>query len=125
MASPFPAASVSSLAACRRRIAELEEQLREAEETLDAIRDGEVDAVVIGGTDGSQRVYTLQTADQPYRVLIEEIQEGAVTLGADGIVLYCNRALATMLRVPLERVIGARLADFAALEAQASLARGC
>ena len=91
MASPFPANTNSSLAACRRRIAELEEQLREAEETLDAIRSGEVDAVVIGEADGAQYVYTLQTADQPYRLLIEEIQEDALTLGAGGIILYCNR----------------------------------
>ena len=123
MALSFSANNLSSLAACRRRIAELEEALHEAEETLDAIRAGEVDAVVVDDVDGAQRVYTLQTADQSYRVLIEEIQEGAVTLGVSGIILYCNRALASMLRAPLERVIGARLADFVTPEAQAILAQ--
>jgi PAS domain S-box-containing protein len=117
------ATSLSDLRACRRRIAELEAQLREAEETLEAIRTGEVDAVVVGGESGPQRVYTLQTADRPYRVLIEEIQEGAVTLNEEGIVLYCNRALADILRSPLERVIGARLTDFASEEEQGTLAR--
>ena len=111
------------LSACHRRIAELEARLREAEETLDAIRAGEVDAVVVGEEDGPQRVYTLQTADRPYRVLIEEIQEGAVTLGEEGIVLYCNRALAAILRTPLERVIGARISDFAPPEGRVALAR--
>lgn len=111
-----PPVDVDTMAGLRRRVAQLTERLREAEETLDAIRAGEVDAVVVGG-DGSAngpspRVYTLETADQPYRLLIEEIQEGALTLGADGVILYCNQALATILRTPLERVIGARLRDF-------------
>ena len=104
--------STVRLDAYRRRIAELEARLREAEETLEAIRAGEVDAVVVSKAGGPQRVYTLQTADRPYRVLIEEIQEGAVTLNEEGTILYCNRALAAILRTPLERVIGAQLSDF-------------
>jgi PAS domain S-box-containing protein len=123
---PLPndtAAIPPSLGACRRRIVELEARLREAEETLGAIRAGEVDALVVGEEGGPQRVYTLQTADRPYRVLIEEIQEGAVTLNEDGIILYCNRALAGILRTPLERLIGVRLADFASQEGQTILAR--
>jgi PAS domain S-box-containing protein len=112
-----------NLGACRRRIAELEARLREAEETLEAIRAGEVDALVVGEEGGPQRVYTLQTADRPYRVLIEEIQEGAVTLNEEGVVLYCNRALAGILRAPLERVIGVRLSDFIQPKGRAALER--
>jgi PAS domain S-box-containing protein len=121
--SSSSATNLSGLGACRIRIAELEAQLREAEETLEAIRTGEVDAVVVGGESGPQRVYTLQTADRPYRVLIEQIQEGAVTLNEEGIVLYCNRALADILRTPLERVIGARLTEFASNDGRGILAR--
>ena len=66
------------------RILELEGRLQESEDTLDAIRRGEVDALVVGGPVEEHRVYTLQSADRPYRVLIEQIQEGAVTLGTDG-----------------------------------------
>jgi PAS domain-containing protein len=116
-------AHLSDPDACRRRIVELEARLREAEETLEAIRAGEVDAVVVGEAGGPQRVYTLQTADRPYRVLIEEIQEGAVTLNEEGTILYCNRALAGILRTPLERVIGAQLSDFVPKEGRATLAR--
>lgn len=121
--SSSSATNLSGLEAYRRRIAELEAQLREAEETLEAIRTGEVDAVVVGDESGPQRVYTLQTADRPYRVLIEEIQEGAVILNEEGIVLYCNRALADILRTPLERVIGARLTEFASNDGRGILAR--
>jgi DNA-binding transcriptional LysR family regulator len=61
------------------RTRELEAALLEANETLDAIRNGEVDAVVVGGPHG-QIVYTLENADRPYRVLVEQMREGAVTL---------------------------------------------
>ena len=95
----------------RRRIAELEDRLREAEETLEALRTGEVDAVVISGPAG-QQVYTLESADRPYRILIEQMQEGAVTLAADGVVLYCNRRFASMLHEAMERVLGAPIQRF-------------
>lgn len=88
------------------RIQALEARLQESEDTLDAIRRGEVDALVVGGTAQEHRVFTLESADRPYRVLIEQMQEGAVTLGSDGTVLYCNTRLAEMLRVPQERIIG-------------------
>jgi PAS domain S-box-containing protein len=88
------------------RLRELETRLQESEDTLDAIRRGEVDALVVGGPAEEKRVYTLEGADRPYRVLIEQMQEGAVTLGEDGTVLYCNRRLAGMLGLLQERVIG-------------------
>ena len=92
-----------------QRVAALEALLAESEETLQAIARGEVDAVVV--RDGKERhqIYTLENADRPYRVLIEQMQEGAVTLSSDGTVLYCNRRLAEMVGVPQERVIGQHL----------------
>jgi PAS domain S-box-containing protein len=92
-------------------VAELEARLREAEETLHAIRNGEVDAVVVGGPEG-QQVYTLENADRPYRVLIEQMQEGAVTLSADGTVLYCNQRFAAIVNTPREAIIGRGVARF-------------
>jgi PAS domain S-box-containing protein len=86
----------------------LQENLRVAQETLDAIRSGEVDAVVVNGTNGAQ-VYSLAGADQPYRVYVERMQEGAATIGRDGLILYCNRRFAEMLGRPLERVISSSL----------------
>ena len=94
------------------RIRDLEARLRESEDTLDAIRRGEIDALVVGRRTEEPRVYTLESADRPYRVLIEQIQEGAVTLGEDGTVLYCNRRLAGMLGTAQERVIGQPLQPF-------------
>ncbi len=91
------------------RIAELEARLQESEETLGAIRRGEIDALVMGGRGDEHQVYTLDSADRPYRVLIEQIQEGAITLTEDGTVLYCNRRLADLLGTAQERIIGQSL----------------
>src|SRR6185436_12583839 len=90
------------------RIAELEHRLAEAEETLEAIRQGGVDAVVISGPAGEQ-VYALEGPDHPYRVLVEEMHQGTVTLDPDGLILYCNRQFAAMVKTPVEKVIGSRI----------------
>ena len=58
---------------------ELRVRLEEAEDTLRAIGSGEVDAFVVSGPDGEQ-VFTLKGAEQPYRVLVETMNEGAATL---------------------------------------------
>src|SRR5207302_4415048 len=94
----------SSEAALRAENDELRRRLEEAEETLRAIRSGEVDALVVEGAEG-ERVYTLQGADHPYRTLIEAMQQGAVSLSGDGMVLYCNRCFANMVKTPHEKVI--------------------
>ena len=99
--------------AALRRIAELEARLVEAEETLDAIRFGEVDALVVGG-DEDRRIFTLESADRPYRLLIEQMREGAVTLSADGVVLYCNQAFADLVGEPGARIVGTRFDRFVA-----------
>ncbi|HYN77916.1 MAG TPA: EAL domain-containing protein [Lamprocystis sp. (in: g-proteobacteria)] len=85
---------------------DLRARLAEAEETLNAIRAGEVDALVVSGVNGEQ-IFTLQGADYPYRVLIEGMGEGALILTAvGGVVFYANQRLAEMLRTPLEQIIG-------------------
>ncbi len=93
---------------------ELKYQLEEANETIDAIRSGMVDALVVKGDGGENQLYTLKSADQTYRVFIEKMAEGAVTLNEDGIILYSNSRLAQMLDTSLEKVIGLSFADFVA-----------
>jgi PAS domain S-box-containing protein len=94
---------------------ELISRLREAEETLQAIRAGEVDAVVVAGPAG-QQVYTLENADRPYRVLVEQMQEGAVTLSENGAILYCNKRFATLVGSPHDSIIGLPLITFFSAE---------
>jgi signal transduction histidine kinase/DNA-binding response OmpR family regulator len=86
-------------------VADLRASLAEATDTLRAIRNGEVDAVLVQGLQGDQ-LFTLKGADDPYRVLIEEMNQGAVTLSADGSILYSNRRFADLLKRPLEEIVG-------------------
>jgi PAS domain S-box-containing protein len=90
---------------------ELRAQLREAQETLAAIRGGEVDALVITGPQGEQ-IYSLRGADYSARMLLQEMSEGALTVLPDGAILYCNRRFAEMVKLPHEKVIGASLEQF-------------
>jgi signal transduction histidine kinase/CheY-like chemotaxis protein len=98
----------------RRENESLRESLREAQDTLDAIRNGDVDAVVVSGADNRPRVYTLETADQTYRLLVEEMHEGTLTLTRGGDILYCNRRLAQLVESVPERVIGGSLRRYVA-----------
>jgi PAS domain S-box-containing protein len=88
----------------QQRIAELSARLEEAEETLRAVSAGEIDAFIVQGPRGEQ-VYSLRSAEQPYRTLVEEMQEGAAILTLTGDILYCNRQLATLVGIALEDAI--------------------
>jgi PAS domain S-box-containing protein len=89
----------------------LKVRLATAEAALDAIRDGQVDAIVVPGPHGNQ-VFTLAGSDSAYRVFVERMKEGAVTVGADGTILYCNRAFAEILEYPLDQIIGKSVYEF-------------
>jgi len=88
-----------------QEIERLQARVAEAEETLLAIREGAVDALVVS-TESGERVYTLTGADYPYRLLVETMMEGAVTLDENGTVFYCNQSLAQIIRHPLDAILG-------------------
>ena len=92
-------------------VRELRDRLKTAEETLRAIRAGEVDAIVVARARG-EHVITLAGAELAYRILFDQMNEGAVTLTRDGTIAYCNRRFADIVRTPLGRVIGAPLRRF-------------
>jgi PAS domain S-box-containing protein len=89
----------------------LQERLDAAEETLRALRDGDVDAIVASGPAGD-RIYTLKGADEAYRLMVQNMAEGAVTVAPDGLILFSNEKLASILTIPHERVIGSSFYDF-------------
>jgi len=88
------------------------DRLRAAEDTLRALRAGEVDAVVVT-RGGDEHVITFQGADLPYRILLDQMYAGAVTLTPDGVIVYCNRRFAEIVRTPPARVLGVALRRFA------------
>jgi PAS domain S-box-containing protein len=102
------------------KIDDLCRRLKESEELLNAIRKGDVDALVVSGPNGD-RVYTIEGADYAYRIAVETINEGALTLTSEGIILYCNRRFAEMVHSPLEKAIGASIYDFVPAEGRAAL----
>jgi len=86
-------------------------RLVEAEETLQALRNGDVDALVVRG-DAGDRVYTLHGAEEPYRLLVEQMREGAVVLDVSGEILYANKMFAGFVSEPLEAVVGRDIGRF-------------
>jgi PAS domain S-box-containing protein len=96
-----------------KRTVKLEERLREAEETLEAIRSGDVDALVVQGPAGDQ-VFTLKGADHRYRQLVETMNEGALMLAADRTIVYANARFATLVRVPHEQLLGSSIDQYIA-----------
>jgi two-component system cell cycle sensor histidine kinase/response regulator CckA len=94
-----------------RQIETLRAQLAESQDTLEAIRSGGVDALIVNCPDGN-RVYTLQGADYGYQIMIENMMDGAVTVSAEGQILYGNSAFARIVGKPLDQVLGANLQEF-------------
>lgn len=92
-------------------IDELQRRLEEAEETLRAIRQGEVDALVIDSPNGEE-IYTLTSADYPYRLMIDEMNEGAVSVSPDSFILYSNRNFAGILGFTESNASGVPFGDY-------------
>ena len=101
-------------------IRRLRARLAEARATFDAIRRGEVDAVLGTGKQSAQ-VFSLSGAEHVYRVLIESMNEGALTLTADKTILYANQSFARMVRCPLEQLAGGSFRRFLAAADRAAL----
>jgi PAS domain S-box-containing protein len=95
----------------QREIADLRLRLEEAEQALRAIREGGVDVLVASGAQGG-RLFTLEGADRAYRAFLEEMTQGAITLGLDGVILYSNRRFAELVRTPSSKVVGAPVESF-------------
>lgn len=100
--------------------ADLRARLAEAAETLEAIRRGAVDAIVVGLA-GAEQVYTLLGADEPYRIIVEQMKEGALSVTPEGTILYANAQVENLLGVPIARVVGARLHTFGPEESRKEL----
>lgn len=90
---------------------ELKSRLRETQDTLDAIRNGEVDAIIVTGQNGD-KVFSLASSETPYRIILEEMDEGALTVSSRGIIFYSNQRFSDLISVKLEKVIGSDFASF-------------
>ncbi|MBW2065959.1 MAG: response regulator [Deltaproteobacteria bacterium] len=111
---------VQALRQKEEEIRGLRSRLEEAEEALRAIRSGEVDAIVVPTEEG-YRVYTLKGAEYSYRVLVEQMGEGALTLTKEGAILYCNHRFAHMAGKPMEQIIGSNIMSLVSSPDQTAL----
>lgn len=98
-------------AALIAEIKELRRELAEANSIINAIKQGEVDALLISN-ESSDQVYVLKGADHIYRVLVEEMQEGCATIASNGVILFCNKNFADIVNLPLDRLIGSSIYNF-------------
>lgn len=94
-----------------KEIKDLRQNLHDAEESIDAINAGKIDALVISN-EKQLKVFTEKTADKTYRILIEKMHEGAVTLNKDETILYSNSKFANMVNLSLQKVIGTNFKNF-------------
>lgn len=90
--------------------AHLKARLEEAESLKRAITSHQVDAFVVrkGAED---QILSLSGVDRPYRLLVDRMQQGAVTTSADGEILYCNRYFTTLTGRSTEDLLGKAFAD--------------
>lgn len=92
-------------------IALLKEQLFESNSIVDAIKQGDVDALVVN-TNGTPQLYSLETADYTFRLLIEKFGQGALSISRNGLILYCNDYFSKLIGIPSEKIIGSYLYEY-------------
>ena len=103
-------------------LTEVRAQLRESQETIEAIKGGEVDSLVIGAP-GHEQVFALTSADHPYRLIVEAMSEGAATVSPRGVILEANPCLAAMTGRDAGQLLGT--ASDLALSRAAPPSTGC
>src|SRR5436190_24124708 len=93
------------------KIEELSGRLEESEQLIDAIKAGEVDAFALNRNNQSQ-IFTLESGDYGYRMLVENLNEGALTLSEDGLIVYTNNYFHELLGISYELTIGKSIYNF-------------
>jgi len=99
---------------------QLRSQVADLQSALKAITAGDIDALVVA-EDGSSQIYSHSTADRPYRMIIEEMGEGAATVAADGLVLFANHRLEQLVQLKLGTLVGQSIFNLVANSQQSML----
>jgi PAS domain S-box-containing protein len=94
------------------KIKKLQEKIVEMEQTLSSIRSGKVDALVIDNNNNIPSIHTLKGADEPYRILIENISEGALTVTEEGIIIHCNKLFCDLIKFSDNELMDTPLANY-------------
>ena len=94
-----------------KEIAALKEELFESNSIVEAIKVGDVDALVVNNN-GIPQLYSLETADYTFRLLIEKFRQGALSISRNGLILYCNDYFSELVGAPSEKIIGNYLQEY-------------
>ena len=94
----------------RAENADLRQRLQEAEDTLHAIRTGEVDALIVGA-----QVYTLESADASSNRLrkdvLAQMEDAVVACDDGGYVIYLNPAAESRYGTSTSAILGRRWSE--------------
>ncbi|CAA9200476.1 Adaptive-response sensory-kinase SasA [Flavobacterium bizetiae] len=101
----------TNIESLKAEIEALKQQLYESNSIVDAIKQGDVDALVVN-TNGTPQLYSLETADYTFRLLIEKFAQGALSISRNGLVLYCNDFFSKLIGIPAEKIIGSYLYEY-------------
>lgn len=93
-------------------IAELRRRLSEAEDTLRAIHQGDVDALVVGEL-GNPQVFDIGGGADAYHAFMEVMNVGAAAIDQSGRILYANANLTTVLGFTQNSVQGSLISEVA------------
>jgi PAS domain S-box-containing protein len=107
--------SLASKIDLMQEIKELRVQLAEAQDTIQAIREGQVDAVIVSGSKGEQ-VFSLAGAESVYRLIVETMNEAAFTVAFDGSILFANARFVQFLGRPEEEILAHTLYEFVPID---------
>ncbi len=92
---------------------ELRARLEEAEDALRAIREGEVDAVIVSGSQGD-RVFSLMETENLHRLMVETMNEAGLAISPDGLLLYANDRATALLKRGRSHLLGHPILELAA-----------
>ena len=110
LSPPAATAPADELAQLRRANIELESRLAEAEETLAAIRSGDVDALIVG-----EDIYTLDSANAATNAMrkdvLAQMQDAVLAFDVDDHVIYMNPAAERQYGVVASDALGRPRSD--------------
>lgn len=90
----------------------LKDENTQLKQTLHSIQTGAVDAFIIKNKNGTESIFTLEGEEKPYRILIESLSLGAVTLTKEGKIIHCNKQFSKMINRPIKIITGSFLYEY-------------
>lgn len=83
---------------------ELKQKIREAAETIEAIKNNEIDAFVVNTGEGA-KVLTLQVIENLYNTILDNLNMPAITFSEEGKIIYANKQFYEILDLENDKVV--------------------